>query len=288
MDEEKIKTIFNDILDKKLEGIFKSFDDLKLTLETLKDANKNLKSENDSLKRRVNQLEADVDILKQNCDDQEQYIRRECLEIHGVPAMAGENTNQIVTNISSLIDVSVKPEDISVSHRLPTRKKGNKDQSSPIIVRFVRRDKREELYQKRRSLKDFSVNNIGLDHGQSNGKIYIQESLTQAKKQLFKKCIQFKKENMYKFIWTHFGTIYLRKHEKSPAHKISSQADLDRLLSAPFHPASYAHVAGCGLSPTGLAMPFGNVGMSATSYSLPPASELPSSCTNGRPSDKSS
>lgn len=189
----------------------------------LEKTNGELKTENDLLKRRITQLEDDVNELISHCDDQEQYTRRECLEIHGIPAMAGEDTNNIVTKISSLIDVTVKSEDISVSHRLPTRNRRNNDQSSPIIVRFTRRDKREELYQKRRSLKDFSINNIGLDQGQSNGKIYIQESLTQKKKELFKKCLQFKKDNSYKFIWTHFGTFYLRKQEKSPAHRINKQ-----------------------------------------------------------------
>ena len=37
--------------------------------------------------------------MKSAFDDQEQYIRGDCLEIQGIPTSAHENTNEIVENV---------------------------------------------------------------------------------------------------------------------------------------------------------------------------------------------
>ena len=45
--------------------------------------------------------------------------------------------------------------------------------------------------------------------------MYINESLTQCRSELFKRVDKFKKENKYEILWTNNGKIYLRKHETS-------------------------------------------------------------------------
>ena len=45
--------------------------------------------------------------------------------------------------------------------------------------------------------------------------LYINESLTQYRGELFGRVNKFKKENKYKFLWTNNGKIYLCKHETS-------------------------------------------------------------------------
>ena len=183
----------------------------------------------------------DVNRSERYCDEQEQYSRRECLEIHGIPKLVKEDTNDLVVKVGSLINVKIDPNDISVSHRLPTKNKGRKDNTVPIIVRFIKRDVRDQLYSSRRLLKDHTIDDIGLGRLGSY-KIFIQESLTSKKKELFKKCLKFKKENRFKFIWTSYGTIYLRKNEHSPSHKIAFESNLTRLSGFSLHPASYAQV----------------------------------------------
>ena len=43
--------------------------------------------------------------------------------------------------------------------------------------------------------------------------MYINESLTQYRSELFGRVNKFKKENKCKFLWTNNGKIYLRKNE---------------------------------------------------------------------------
>ena len=42
-------------------------------------------------------------------------------------------------------------------------------------------------------------------------KLYISESLTQARKKLFGSINKFKKDNKWKYIWTNNGRIYLKQ-----------------------------------------------------------------------------
>ena len=73
----------------------------------------------------VQQLERSVTTLDQTHNDLEQYGRRECIEISGIPAPGpgqSENVNAVVCNVGKLIGVDVKREDISVCHRLPQLK----------------------------------------------------------------------------------------------------------------------------------------------------------------------
>ena len=59
-----------------------------------------------------------------------------CLEIRGVPTSSSEDTNEIVKNIGSIVDVCIEYKDISISHRI----KSGTSAISPIIVKFTRRE----------------------------------------------------------------------------------------------------------------------------------------------------
>jgi hypothetical protein len=86
----------------------------------------------DLTKERVEQLE-------QRLDDAEQYSRRNCVEIHGVPVSGGDVLTTVKNVGMSMIDAC---------HTLGTKP----STSGPpgIIVKFVRRMDAEKLLSKRR------------------------------------------------------------------------------------------------------------------------------------------
>ncbi|CAH3179844.1 unnamed protein product, partial [Porites lobata] len=84
----------------------------------------------------------------------EQYSRRDCLEIRGIPKNSSgmrEDTNKIVIELGRKIGIELKKEDISTSHRLPSKK----------------------LYRARKVLKQ----DLGFS---KENRICINESLTQS------------------------------------------------------------------------------------------------------------
>ena len=146
------------------------------------------------------QLTDQVKILQQKTDASEdelenlkQYIRRDMLEIHGIPVTEGENTNGIILNVAKLADhtTALKQDDISISHRLSPRQ----GQIQAIIVKLVRRDSRDKVYKMRRNLFTKTTADLGF---LEESRIYINESLTQKCRELLRAVKEYKRENRYK------------------------------------------------------------------------------------------
>ena len=80
---------------------------------------KSLELENNALKAQLNTTISKVKVNEALLDEQEQYMRHECVEIKGTPVRRDENTNEVVKQVAGLLDVEVGEDDISISHRLP-------------------------------------------------------------------------------------------------------------------------------------------------------------------------
>ena len=216
----------------------------------LEETNKSLLLENGALKSQLNSVVGKINENTALLDEQEQYIRRECVEIKGIPARRDEVTNDIVLQVAELLDVEMREDDISISHRLPLKKpwtdsNGIKHPPSPpsIIAKFVRRDVKEEFYRARYKLKHFTTKDIDVTFASSEGegnKIYISESLTQARRKLFNSALKLKKDLKFNYISTSNGRIYLRKNNSkdSPHIQINSESDLAKLRAKEQHPTA--------------------------------------------------
>jgi hypothetical protein len=163
--------------------------------------------------------------MKESVNDLDQYLRRDCVEICGLPLSNNqEDTNDTVLQVAKAIGVDIAPSDISVSHRLPKRGVHGKSWNNQnIIVKFVRRDVKEKFYHSRRNLKNVTAADFGYH---VSIKIFINENLSQKNKKLFSACLKFKKDHGYKFIWTQSGNIYLRKDGDNPRVHIKDLKDL--------------------------------------------------------------
>ena len=85
-------------------------------------------------KAELDGLMIEVQLQKYELDRLEQYSSRESIRIGGIDETTGEDTDDLVRELAADIDVTLKPEYISVSHRLP----GRPGSTQPIIVKFVR------------------------------------------------------------------------------------------------------------------------------------------------------
>ena len=213
------------------------FDELTRKVTKLEESNKTLENENRSLKNQMADLWKEVNQLKTAMDEQDLYSRRECLEIRGIPTALGEDTDEIIKSKGSILDVDIDDSDISVSHRIgipsSTRPETpatvtSRATTAAIIVKFTNRNIRDKLYKSRSKLKYFTTGDIGLGR-HNDGKIFIQESLTPSRRQLFKKALEIRKELRFKLIWTYYGSIFLRKDESSQAVRITSLKELEKL-----------------------------------------------------------
>ena len=162
-------------------------------------------------------------------DETQQYLRRDCLEVTGVPMRAQDNPNQIVKEIGSLIGVEIDDSDIAIAHKLPdTRKVKNR-----LIVKFLRREKREEVYKKRKNLVGKNSSHLPLvaeSNNSENSKIYINESLTNYRKRLFGRIKEYKRANNVKYLWTSNGKIMFKVNDMSPTQVFATHEEFEDYL----------------------------------------------------------
>lgn len=231
------------ILDKKLHPITQSmqfindhYEQMVKTVAELQQTNTEIREENKILKSQVLSLSNDLKQQKTSLDEQEQYNRRDCLEIKGIPFQHEENANEIVKAVGSLVDVDISDEDISVCHRLPVNNRPNRGggtHSPPkpptLIVKFVRREVRDKLYKARIDLKGKSTRDLYRFEAGADNRIYIAESLTKKKKELFTACLTEKRNLKFMSIWSNYGRIYIRMSRETRPVYISSVSDLAKL-----------------------------------------------------------
>ena len=212
------------------------YDELLRQIKTSNEESKALLLENKVLKKTLQELEQKHTTLLQEINEKNQYDRRECLEIRGIPQPddgSSESTDQIVKDIGKLVDVDIMDQDISVSHRLPQRKQMSCGQMPrrnvgppPIIVKFTRRNIKERLYGARRKLSESTTSDLGYFE---ENKIYLAEILTEINRELFRACLSVKKELKFNYIWTYNGRIFLLENRESSVVHIKSKDDLDQL-----------------------------------------------------------
>ena len=144
----EIKTS-QEFINAKFEQLSKAIEDLQCQSEFLKQENSQLKANATELSIRITQLEEDQEA-------QNLYLHRDYLELHGIPIQPGEDTDKLVQNIGELVGTKIKDEDISISHRLPTRG----DRTPILIAKFTRRSVRDGLHKARRNLTRFNATDL--------------------------------------------------------------------------------------------------------------------------------
>ena len=116
---------------------------------------KNSTTITNSLEEKLGELAGTIDkqdqsLYRVECalDETQQYLRRDCLEINGVPISSYENPNQLVKQVGSLAGVEIDDRHIAAAHKLPD----SKNVKNRLIVKFIQRDKMEKLYKNRKNL----------------------------------------------------------------------------------------------------------------------------------------
>ena len=133
-------------------------------------------------------------------DDLEQYSRSNCLVIHGCenvpkskPGKYLEIENFVCNTLNEhlQLDSSLQENDLDIAHPLPSKK------GTPIIVKFIRRTQKNEVYRKKRLLK--------------GTKMTITESLTKRRLQLSEKA---RSEFKQCPVWSWKGEIFVFHNNK--------------------------------------------------------------------------
>lgn len=154
----------------------------------------------------------------------EQYSHRNNLIIYGVPEVENENIYNVMSRMAEVLQFpSWSTSLLDAVHRMG---KINKSIPRPIIMKFVSRINKEEFLRKRKAWRHLKASDLGYS---SENSIYVNESLTSANRELMKETRLAAKVKKYNQVWTANCSIFVRRNKDTPALRIATIDDLERM-----------------------------------------------------------
>lgn len=207
-----IESCIERVLDRKLDSFLKKVEE---NTRKIREVEQIIDSQSTKMK----DLQTKIDFLQNACNrmvkennDLEQYSRRNCLRIFGIPETENESTDdEVIKFAKSRLDVQIDPSEIDRSHRI-----GKPGSPSPrhIIVKFLSYSVRQRVIKNRRRLKGTGI--------------VVKEDLTKYNQSLLQEA---KKLAKVKSAWSHDGKILalVDVNGIERKQKISDLSDLERL-----------------------------------------------------------
>ena len=171
--------------------------------------------------RRVNnKLMKQNHILERKCASNEQYSRRECLEISGIPdSIPNNNLEETVLKNFNEIGVTVNSRDVEACHRLNPKANPKK-----VIIKLSKRKYVARTMNNKKKLKSMKPQNIGLPSGR---KVYMNESLYKYYKNLCWKCKLLQTRGSIQSSWVTNRSIRIR-HQNDEVTFVTHIEHLER------------------------------------------------------------
>ena len=207
-----------------LDFIAKKLQELTLAVDNLRDRNDlakeevlqklgsnvtDLSSSISDLKKVIAKQDAEISEIKSQIARQDQYNRRNNIEIAGIPNTVDDKKleKKVVDMMKSLNIEVTSCNDIEACHRLPNKK----DNASPkrTIVRFTNREFCNILLSKRKTLKDKKFASIGLNRH----RIYFNENLCPYYYRIWKWCRVLHQQKLITRYWTFNGIPHIKINE---------------------------------------------------------------------------
>ena len=154
---DKFETICNESrkeiaeLKHSVEFISTSYDEQKKINDVLLERIENMEKHQNIIKKKCHEYEEELVTNANLIDSLEQYGRRNCVLIHGVPETKDENTDTLaIDTINEHLKIPLKARDLDRTHRIGKRKV---DKTRPIIVKFARYNKRRSVFKNKKLFK---------------------------------------------------------------------------------------------------------------------------------------
>lgn len=179
----------------------------------------------DYLRNECSYVRDTIDETNVSLNDCQQYMRRNIVEIHGVPEINNEDIIQTVIKVMNAFGFELKVSMFYAAHRLPKNPFKPNDPRK-ISFKFIRHSDKENLIKKKKLKKLLNAAELGF---QSNREIYLTDSLTAENRKLLALMKEMKSEKGIRYVWTSDGKVLVRRVEGGPVKVIRCREDIDLL-----------------------------------------------------------
>lgn len=220
------------------------------TLQIIQNSNLNiensisfLSAQNEELFRKIEQLEKkakeDKDyiiILEDKLENLQMGCRKSNLEIKNVPRRNNESKEDLVNMalcLSSTIGGQLSKNDIKDIYRVRGKAESN---NPPIVLETSSTLLKADILKLCKAYNTTTkgklcAKHLGARYTNDDIPIYVSEQLTAKGSRLYFRARDLAKSKQYKFCWTSYGRVYVRKTENSPIITIKTELQVDELLN---------------------------------------------------------
>ena len=174
--------------------------------------------------REISELRRELREVRTEMNALEQYSRRSCLNISGVPEARDESTDNIVRDVAAAAGVTLGPTDIDCSHRLGRQQDGK---SRTIIVKLTSQNTRDKLYEARKHLRTSRSTVLSPDLLRG---IFISENLTKKNQLVMYTARRLKRRGKLHSAWTDNCRMKIRLRANGPTRVIHCMENLRDLV----------------------------------------------------------
>ena len=181
----------------------------------------NLLEANKKLQFKVEQLEKELEHQKTNLEINNQYNRRNNIEISGIPNnVKDEELEGKVLTILNKIEVNVKEEDIEACHRLPLTRSNNVKRT---VIKFINRKKSENCIKSKKKLSDLNMGDVGFPDGTT---LYLSENLNPFFQKLTWQCRKLKRQKIIESYKYQNEAVFVKVSQDSKPKKFVNERQL--------------------------------------------------------------
>lgn len=246
--KEEMKTMIRTLMtdqDKELKKMFiPTLTEIEKSNRGIELAMTQLMKQNEELTKKVEQLENQrqrdnehITILEDRLEDLQRSSRKTNIEIKNVPKSSSEDKEDLINMVLRLgqsVDCQIKRTDVRDIYRVRERKEGQKN--TPIIVEFSSTILKTDIQKKSKAFNiryksKLCAKHLGFTKSEDTP-IFVSEQLTVKGSRLFFLARDLAKSKGYKFCWTAYGRVYVRRSENSPIILIKTENQVNSLIQA--------------------------------------------------------
>ena len=226
----------------ELKKIYPTLMEIKNTNVGIESAMSILSAQNDALKNKIEQLEAQtktstdyITLLEEKIEDLQRANRKSNIEIKNVPKLPKETREDLIrmtTNLSEAVHCTMDVKDVRDIYRV--HNKHNNTKNSTIVVELGSTILKTELLKKtkefnRECREKLCARHLGFKSDEYTP-IYVAEQLTAKAARLFFLARDLAKSKEYKFCWTAYGKVHVKKDVNSSTITIKNEAQVNYLM----------------------------------------------------------
>lgn len=227
----------------------REYEDIANTLKSLQQTTANIElnvslltSQNEEFQKKIDNLESQskkdrqyITLLEDKIEDLQRSSCKTKIEIKNVPRKTAESREDLIhmmTCLSKNINLDLCPRDIKDIFRTKTR--NDREKSPNIIVELGSALLRTDMLKK---TKEFNIKNksklqakhLGFTTNEDTP-VYLSEQLTAKGARLFFLSRDLVRNKKFKYCWTAFGRVFVRKDDTSKIICIQNEAQVHQLL----------------------------------------------------------